>query len=264
MNTYKKISRKAGVAVGAVLIFKDWPTWLGFRIGLLKRDERERIFRIRDGAKFYFTGMSCSGAGYFQELYLQGGYFKNYQLKDGDTVIDIGAHIGIFSIMAAHATKDLRIVSYEPSPALCALLQRNIKLNGLEGNVRAFPVGIAEKEGKVKFWTEDSVNGVTTWESAMSEGHPDNYIMADVTTLEKIFASNNIEHCDFLKMDCEGAEFPTLLTAPSSLFKKISHMAIEYHMPPATIIERLNKEGFKTQLGDATNENVGMLYADRP
>ncbi len=248
----------------AIRVFKDWRMWLGFRLGLLRIDARERIFRIRDGTKFYFTAASCSGAGYFQELYLQNGYFKNYQLKNGDVVLDIGAHIGIFSIMAARSKKDLRIVSYEPSPVLYALLQRNLWLNGIPPRVvRAFPLGVGGTEERIRFYAEDLVSGTTVWEATGGTVHRENYIMADVTTLEKIFQVNGIERCDFMKMDCEGAEFAALLATPSGVFGKISHMAIEYHMLPASLIERLRQEGFVTELGPATGNNVGMLYADK-
>lgn len=263
MSKYERIKRKVAVVVSGIRVFKDWPMWLGFRLGLLKRDSRERLFRTRRGEKYYFRADVCSGAGYFQEMYLQNNYFKTYSPKDGDVVVDIGAHIGIFSIMVAQSKQKLKILSYEPSPALYNFLRRNIRLNVLDKGIRAVPVGVGEKEGVVKFYASDLVSGTTAWEAAREVVHPQDYIMASVTTLEKIFETNQILHCDFLKMDCEGAEFEALLATPSEVFRKISHMAIEYHLPPAPLVTRLAQEGFVVQVGQVTSNNVGMLYADR-
>ena len=51
------------------------------------------------------------------------------------------------------------------------------------------------------------------------------------TTLDDIFFENNVECCDLLKMDCEGAEYEIILSASMETLKKISQIIMEYHAP---------------------------------
>lgn len=63
----------------------------------------------------------------------------------GDTLWDVGANIGIYSIYAAVA-RACRVVAFEPSPVNFALLERNIVLNGLSEKIVAFPVALCESQ----------------------------------------------------------------------------------------------------------------------
>jgi len=62
-------------------------------------------------------------------------------------MVDIGAHVGNFSLLAAFHPK-LRVVAFEPLPDIFDILQSNIRLNGLENRVQAFPYAIFDKPGK--------------------------------------------------------------------------------------------------------------------
>lgn len=62
-----------------------------------------------------------------------------------ETLWDIGANIGIYSIYAAVA-RDCRVVAFEPSPVNFAVLERNIVLNDLSEKIAAFPVALGESQ----------------------------------------------------------------------------------------------------------------------
>ena len=49
------------------------------------------------------------------------------------------------------------------------------------------------------------------------------------TTLEQIYSDGEIEQCDLLKIDCEGAEYEILFGASSELLDRTRRMALEYH-----------------------------------
>jgi FkbM family methyltransferase len=63
---------------------------------------------------------------------------------EGDTLWDIGANIGLYTVYAA-ATKNCRVLAFEPSPANYFLLNRNIEINGLDNRVQAYCVAVADK-----------------------------------------------------------------------------------------------------------------------
>ncbi|HAH65825.1 MAG TPA: hypothetical protein DCL72_10210 [Rhizobiales bacterium] len=62
-----------------------------------------------------------------------------------DTLWDVGANIGIYSIYAA-VSRGCRVVAFEPSPVNFALLERNIVLNDLSEKIVAFPVALCESQ----------------------------------------------------------------------------------------------------------------------
>lgn len=220
--------------------FKDLLRWILWRYEIVKRDSKERVFHLKDGQKFYFRPDVCSGAGFFQELFLNNPYFKHYSPKSGDVIVDIGAHIGLFCIPTAFYN-DVHVFAFEPSPVIYALLKRNVTLNGVGDKITTRQMGISDSEGDAPFYASDLINGSTTFEAVRGDFPRERYITVPVTTLERIL--ENIACCDFLKMDCEGAEFSVILSAPRSVFKKIRNMAIEYHSSPCSLAERLEQEG---------------------
>jgi len=128
-------------------------------------------------------------------------------IRPSDIVIDIGAHIGAFTLYAAW--RGAKVYAYEPDPDNYSLLVQNTKLNRLQ-NVRAFKLAVAGHSGRCK---------VPCW------GY-EGYYETDRVSLADVFHANALERCDFLKIDAEGAEFEIIFKAPQIL-KKISVCSLE-------------------------------------
>jgi FkbM family methyltransferase len=183
-------------------------------------------------------------------------------LKDGSVVVDIGANIGIFSIKAARCAPGIRVFSYEPEPANFRTLQQNIALNHLEDRITALNSAVCEKEGTMDFFFHERDSG-----GGSIYPHDLNFnrkISVSCTTLEKVFAQQHISQCDFLKMDCEGAEAGILLQAPPELFRRIAAMAIEWHetvhhVPVGDMMAFLQTQEYEIEFRARTS----MLYARR-
>lgn len=75
----------------------------------------------------------------------------NDEMQSGCIVVDIGAHVGIFSIFAASDSDGIRVLSYEPHPDDFRLLTENIRLNGLK-NIEPFPSAVSGASGKRKLF----------------------------------------------------------------------------------------------------------------
>ena len=68
-------------------------------------------------------------------------------LAPGMTVMDIGANVGLFTLVAAHQVGTTgRVHAFEPTPELAAHILRNLKLNGLE-NVAVNPIAVSDDAG---------------------------------------------------------------------------------------------------------------------
>ena len=73
-------------------------------------------------------------------------------LKEGDTFVDIGANIGLWTLVAAQAVGATgQVLAFEPNPVTFAKLEQNIRLNGVEKRVAAHAVAIAAQAGAVEF-----------------------------------------------------------------------------------------------------------------
>lgn len=114
------------------------------------------------------------------------GYLCNgLRLKPGDTVFDVGANIGLFSLAAyEHCKRDLSIYAFEPVAAICDVLRVNIARNTVNGQVQVLPFGL---------WHRGETVSVTYYPRApvLSTAYPDKE--ADLHMVEDIVL-NNIIH----------------------------------------------------------------------
>lgn len=150
---------------------------------------------------------------------------RNYQIRDTDTIIDIGANIGSFSIWAAMSARRGRIFSYEPDGQSFNQLVRNKNLNHFS-HIRCFRVGVCDRPGRRTFYTQPESN------NAMSSIFPDKYARKTViscTSLDQIMQSHRLKSVDLLKIDAEGAEYPILFHASRASLEKVQRIYFEYH-----------------------------------
>jgi FkbM family methyltransferase len=126
----------------------------------------------------------------------------------GMTVIDIGAHIGSAAMWCA--SHGATVYAYEPARENYLLCERNIKENNLDAHVFELAVGIP---GKRTLYLNPA-NTASNGERAL-QGHPESEkaylpVQAEWISLQTVFDSNEIDWCDYLKMDCEGGEIDVI------------------------------------------------------
>jgi FkbM family methyltransferase len=147
---------------------------------------------------------------------------EGFEINKDDTIIDIGGHIGIFSIYAAQFCKDGQILSYEPMYSNFKTLKENLALNDLV-NVRAFNVAVTGNKNRVKIFHNKDQAAHTIY------GKGDEYTEIDSTALKDILDSNHIQKCSLLKIDCEGAEYEIFASVTDEYFDRIDRICMEYH-----------------------------------
>ena len=216
------------------------------------------LYKLKTGAK-YFSRAGTTDFEIINEIYVVKEYNKllGYLEKDS-VVIDIGAQIGVFSVFAALKDGSVKIYSYEPFLPNYTLLEKNIKLNNLSKQIIPFNVGVGKKNEIRKFTISDKNTGGHGFYCKDSSES----IQIKTISLKEVFENNNIKKCDFLKMDCEGAEYEILFNAPDSYLKKIKSITMEYH-DNGNVVELkkfLEKSGFKVEVIGAMD---GLLYAYR-
>jgi FkbM family methyltransferase len=225
--------------------------------GLIKKPEvvfttkTNRLVKIRTNATDL---MAFTHVWLIQEYFVPG-----FEINKNDVVIDVGGHIGLFSIYASQFCTDGKIFCYEPIKENFNLLIENIELNHLQ-NVHPFNTAVSKSIDEITIYLNDDEAGHSMFlETA-------NYRKAKSTTLTKIFSDNNIDKCNFLKLDCEGAEYEIIDTTPPKYFDKIDKMIIEYHMADTKpqLLENLKNKLYSLSYSLSSKPlcpDIGFLYA---
>lgn len=141
-------------------------------------------------------------------------------LKQASVVVDIGAHIGLFSLYAAVCGAD-EIHAFEPEERNYAALKKHMKMNRVN-NVRSKNLAVVGTESERKLFISEDSHNHSLFEEGNGEGRPVNTI-----AISKLMGK--IGFCDVMKMDCEGAEFEIIQAMKAEHFKQIGTLYIEYH-----------------------------------
>lgn len=159
-------------------------------------------------------------------------YFDNLHFQPGDVIIDIGANIGMVSVLLAKKYPYLKIYSYEPVKVNYDNLVKNIEKNEI-------PEGTIIPERKAVTGDGKPVtmmfNPTNTGGSTISDVAKLGYIVKDEDkniesiTLDQIFEKHNLKKVKMLKIDCEGAEYEVLKNCSVKNLKKIQYLRGEFH-----------------------------------
>ncbi len=242
--------------------YRSLHVWFAHRWGWLPRGT-DCTVRLWNGLRFRVRP-EFNELGTVDDIFVRGEYqTSRYSIGEGAVVLDIGANIGAFSLFAAH--RGARVCAYEPTPGTYARLRENIRLNNLEERVTALQRAVAGSAGRRELFLHPAISGANTiapYREHLDFVEPGKGVLVETVTLDDVFKANAIERCDFLKLDCEGAEFEILRAASQDALACIRHIAMEYHRAPGELTRILRAAGFEVVVRP-TDDNSGFLFADR-
>ncbi|MFH1924095.1 MAG: FkbM family methyltransferase [Planctomycetota bacterium] len=164
------------------------------------------------------------------EVFSKRRYATLFPFKAKANILDIGAHCGYFSAFASiHAHQDSRILALEPDEGNFQLAKRNLEENGIH-NVELVPSGVYGKTQTLELTVHPGSSAQHTVfprksaHSALTERRA-----IEVVSMEDLFTEYGIGKCDFMKIDCEGAEYPFFYEAPADLLQSIETISMEFH-----------------------------------
>lgn len=170
---------------------------------------------------------------FVNETYEPGTYrIFNEILRPRMTVVDLGANIGFYTLLAAKLVgPEGRIYAFEASPDNFEVLEENIRLNGYD-NVIAVNKAVLNREGVVKLWTcaEDSASHTLF----RNPGSSDIAVEVEAITLDSYFEEIGWPCIDLIKMDIEGAE-PFALEGMNELISKMNSLKLIIELYPYTL-----------------------------
>lgn len=155
-----------------------------------------------------------------------------YNVKNKTGTVEIDIGAGIGDLSIVTAQKFKKIYSYEIKRETFDIFEKNIKLN--------------------------KIKNITNFQKK-------------VISLDNVFKENKILNCDFLKIDCEGDEYPIFNKTPDKTLKKIKDIAFEVHLfnerqksEYIRLKKRLTKLGFRiTEKENPVHEYLSFLFAER-
>jgi FkbM family methyltransferase len=160
--------------------------------------------------------------------------FENFQLfrpKQGDNFVDVGAHIGRYTIIAAKHIGNLgRVIAIEAHPETFEVLKKNIALNRFH-NVTTINSVVSSQKGKVKLYLDGHDSGFTVYTTIMiNRTKTEKFLEVESNTLDNILNENNVQRVNYVKIDVEGAELEVLKGAVNTLSSnKDLTLLIEVH-----------------------------------
>src|ERR1044071_8343119 len=137
-----------------------------------------------------------------------------FRPKQGDIVVDVGAHIGRYTLIASKRVgENGKVIAIEAHPGNYEMLNRNIKLNGLT-NVTTLNYAVYSKESKIKLFLPGGKSNHTIYNTLISSRatNEEKFVEVNANTLDGLLLQGGINHAEvnWIKIDVEGAEFEVL------------------------------------------------------
>jgi len=269
--------------------FKEWsrdrlpgPVLRSYRVGrkglerlTTKLANAARAFRADDRwyrlAVEQFCGFEVAyRRGTADELVLEASFdhdpnlacVPEYRVESDHVILDIGAHIGTFALFMAARLPQGKVYAVEPQQDSFNLLRINTLLNGL-GNVDASRVALTDRTGSATLY-----HATRNWGDTLMEGGTERGETVPTETLAEFMVRKGIERCDFAKLNCEGAEFPILLSTPPEVLRRFAFLLVRYHEDLAPgyrlrdLRDHLASSGFRTRTRQEW-PGMGYLVAER-
>jgi FkbM family methyltransferase len=163
-------------------------------------------------------------------------------LKPDDIFVDVGAHIGYYTALAAEIVTDGDVMAYEPEPENYKILIKNIKKFN---NVQCLPLGVGSVSGNTKLY----VSKKNTGDHRLFESNNDKRNEINITLIKlEDSLPPTIDKVNFLKIDTQGFEIDVLMGA-RNIIENSQDISILLEYSPALL--RL--------AGHSPGELIGML-----
>ncbi len=202
----------------------------------------------------------------FDPEYQQVRFFPDdYQISPNATLLDIGAHIGMFAVVALARQPSAVVHAVEAGGENYAVMVRTVEENGLEGRLYPHHLALSDTDGSVRL-----MHGVASWghtlDSECSQVLNTDEEVRSVslrTLLDDVVGADRVE---FMKMNIEGAEYLALPGSPSQTLSRIDRMLVELHPTRQDRIDRLiahiEDTGFHVEVETTDHPDVyGWMHA---
>jgi FkbM family methyltransferase len=148
-------------------------------------------------------------------------------LRPGSTVVDVGAHVGYYALVAAQAVQpDGRVFAFEPDPRTRPFIEANAVLNGLDNNITVIGAAATDGASRRDMYLSANANRSSLHPSATLDG------LARMETVETVSVDEILDGrgADVVKIDAEGSE-PAVLRGMARSLHPATVVFMEFNPP---------------------------------
>lgn len=236
-----------------VCSLRNWPLFARNTTLCPKRFRTDGIYILHGGNRIYSRADVNDAAALF-DIWIEYQYsFTHAHLpfcwEQCSTILDIGAHIGAFTVWAASKAPKAHIISCEPHPENYAMLSRNIALNHLGNRVEVLNTAVGSASGSTQLFEHGA--GSACYSTVQHHRSQETLLQTPVTTVQALLQKQ--AYYDLVKLDCEGAEHDILHAMPSEVFQNIGAFVLETHAVAGKedgdqkMVSLLQNEGFSVR-----------------
>ena len=214
-------------------------------VNVVKKSQSKTVHETPYGVKIYLDLANPSTWDLIQgkdpEKKVKEFFLEN--IKTGDTIIDVGANIGEFSLIAAEKVGPSgKIVAIEPLFETVTSLKENLELNGFQ-NFTILECAVGSKSSKMTLYKKNINATLGMLDPITGEDNMVKSTKINVETIDNIISSEKIDKVRMLKIDVEGYEYEVLLGCQDSFRQnKIDNILCEIHK------KYLEKKGIKENI----------------
>jgi len=253
MNVFGKIK----LFIQIIKVLKNW--YVVPSIYLKRTDKEFETLITRTGIKIKIR-INSTDLMAFTHVWIIKEYSKpGFEINDKDIVIDVGAHIGLFSLFASQFCKKGKIFSFEPIKENFELLKKNIEINEIT-NITFFNEAISDKTSKMTLYQNEDEAGHSKFVKTSKS------MEVNSKSFKEFLDERKIDSYDLLKLDCEGSEYEIIESLPPNYFEKLKKIIIEYHLADTEpdLIKNLKLKlvnlSYKISIKPLFDD-IGFLYA---
>lgn len=182
-------------------------------------------------------------------------------LRPQDSFLDIGANIGVYTLLAASKIKQGTIHSFEVLPKNFQRLQENVQINDLDC-VKLHQVAISNCPGNIELNLADGDSMAFIADEASQKT-----ISAQADTIDNLLGNENLENLTLAKIDIEGAEILALQGAsellqrhlPKVWIMEINNTISNFKHEKNEVVELLESYGYKLYKYDAKTNEINLI-----
>jgi len=236
--------------------FKDNPNFRGFLVEFYDVETNELVFgqELIVNSNFYpripefkFKPLDCNYINYYE--FFVDRCFDDLRLENLDTVIDIGANVGLFA-KYMYSVNAKKVILVEANPYLRESIEYHLD-NDLEtSTIYMNPVYKEHTKIDFRFSKENSTIGSNVFDGNVGEyGQLNNLISCDTITIDDIYKDNNYGRISLFKCDIEGGEYPIFESITDEQIGLVDRFMVEFHENTNgqinIILEKLEKNNFE-------------------
>lgn len=186
-----------------------------------------------------------------------------------DPIIDVGAHIGLFSMYARTLNKKVSIFAIEPEEKNFELLNKNIKENKFT-KVKTFQVALGGHSAETSLVVSADSHNHHLISAPTATSQTDQKETKQTTkmySLQDFLDQQKITRVSLIKMDIEGGEYDVFSACTPGDFARLNAVIMEYHNYAGQnykeIETRLRENGFGVQIFPSKfDKTMGFIFAN--